>query len=287
MNLTFLRNFLCFTEHMSIAAAARELKLSPSTVFVQLQQLQKMVGKDLYYQSSEGLKLTSAGQELAKLQREISEMTHDFETQVVCDARPTSLIFASNANLMLSWIRPSLTTLLNQGMTLHLRTYEWAMAQEHLLDGKVHLALGECFHVPTDLVFTPLMECHYCLFGTDDMALSDITELEVQELAGLSLVLPSPSIEWRNQLDEVSKVLGVDLRISAEVDVADLSIQLVQEGLGYGILPSYCPLPAEFHSWPIKGLPKMQVGWLERPQAIRRRVLVHFKEEVARHVRSL
>jgi len=165
MNLTFLRNFLCFTNHMSITGAARELKLSPSTIFVQLQQLQKMLGKDLYYQGSDGLKLTRAGHELAILQRELTEKASDFEAFVLNKSKSVNLIFAANANLMLYWIKPLLGNLRQENFSLYLRTYELPMAAEHILEAKIHFALGECFKVPSDLIFTPLIDCHYCLVG--------------------------------------------------------------------------------------------------------------------------
>ena len=288
MNTTLLRNFLCFTEHMNMTAAARELKLSPSTIFVQLQHLQKTLGKDLYYQTQDGLKLTQAGQELARLQREITEMVGDFKAQIDATCESTSLVFACNANLMVSWVKPILTQLLRYPINLQLKTYEWPLAMEHLQESKVNLVLGECFEIPGGLTFTPLRQCHYCLFGpANQQDRFQQQDISISELASIELVLPSNEIEWRQKLDTICHRQQVSLQVRAEVDVADLIVKLVEQGAGFGILPSYYKLPENFFQLPVSGIPTMQVGWLERPETRNRRTICWLKEELNRYVRSL
>jgi len=107
------------------------------------------------------------------------------------------------------------------------------------------------------------------------------------DLTSVDLILPSKHIGWRAKLDEQVEELGYTIKIAAEVEVADLAVQLIQAGLGYGILPSYCTLPSGMRRWRIIELPVAQVGWIERSHTIDRQILVNFKKEVTRYVRGI
>jgi DNA-binding transcriptional LysR family regulator len=103
------------------------------------------------------------------------------------------------------------------------------------------------------------------------------------------LLLPLPGTAFRDELDAVTRPLGITLLPAAEIDGLRLIASLTFEGYGPAILPataipSY--LRAQFHPLSIEGLPRRRVGVAQRsrglPSAPTRALVDLLREVVAR-----
>ena len=79
----------------------------------------------------------------------------------------------------------------------------------------------------------------------------------------MELILPLPGTAFRDELDAVTRPLGITLLPAVEIDGLRLIASLTFEGYGPAILPataipSY--LRSQFHPVPIEGLPRRRVG---------------------------
>ena len=95
--------------------------------------------------------------------------------------------------------------------------------------------------------------------------------LGLEDLADMELLLPLPGTAFRDELDAVTRPLGITLLPAAEIDGLRLIASLTFEGYGPAILPataipSY--LRSQFHPVPIEGLPRRRVGVAQRSRGL-------------------
>lgn len=90
MNLTQLKLFLTIVEKGSMAAAARELGLSPATVSERLAALESHYGVTLLNRTTRALGLTEEGRTLFDGARSVLEEAQDLENRVRCSAETLS-----------------------------------------------------------------------------------------------------------------------------------------------------------------------------------------------------
>ncbi len=123
-----------------------------------------------------------------------------------------------------------------------------------------------------DLVARQLFEEDLMLMVPEGhaMARPDHT-LSLEDLADLELILPLPGTAFRDELDAVTRPLGVTLLPAAEIDGLRLIASLTFEGYGPAILPATA-IPAylrsQFHPVPIEGLPRRKVGVAQRSRGL-------------------
>jgi DNA-binding transcriptional LysR family regulator len=144
--------------------------------------------------------------------------------------------------------------------------------EPQLASGQLDLAV---LHLPVtgrDLVARMLFEEDLMLVvpGGHPMATID-HPLALEDLAELELLLPVSGTAFRDELDAVTRPLGITLLPAAEIDGLRLIASLTFEGYGPAILPataipSY--LRSQFHPVPIDGLPRRRVGVAQRSRGL-------------------
>src|ERR1700722_5890767 len=96
-------------------------------------------------------------------------------------------------------------------------------------------------------------------------------QLGVEDLADMELILPVPGTAFRDELDAVTRPLGITLLPAAEIDGLRLIASLAFEGYGPAILPTTAIpsiLRTQFHPVPIEGLPRRRVGVAQRSRGL-------------------
>ena len=136
--------------------------------------------------------------------------------------------------------------------------------EPQLAGGQLDLAV---LHLPVpgrDLVARLLFEEDLMLVVPQGHAMADPGRtLALEDLADLELLLPLPGTAFRDELDAVTRPLGITLLPAAEIDGLRLIASLTFEGYGPAILPATAIpsfLRARFHPVPIEGLPRAGSG---------------------------
>src|ERR1700722_16158194 len=96
-------------------------------------------------------------------------------------------------------------------------------------------------------------------------------QLGVEDLADMELILPVPGAAFRDELDGVTRPLGITLLPAAEIDGLRLIASLTFEGYGPAILPATAIpswLREQFHPVPVVGLPRRRVGVAQRSRGL-------------------
>ena len=95
--------------------------------------------------------------------------------------------------------------------------------------------------------------------------------LGLEDLADMELILPIPGTAFRDELDAVTRPLGITLLPAAEIDGLRLIASLAFEGYGPAILPATA-IPSylrnQFHPLAIEGLPRRRVGVAQRSRGL-------------------
>jgi hypothetical protein len=95
--------------------------------------------------------------------------------------------------------------------------------------------------------------------------------LALEDLADMELLLPLPGTAYRDEIDAVTRPLGITLLPAAEIDGLRLIASLTFEGYGPAILPATAIpsiLRPQFHPVPIEGLPRRRVGIAQRSRGL-------------------
>lgn len=91
MNLEYLKNFLCFAEHLNFTKAAESLYMAHTTLGRQIRSLEEQIGSKLYVQDKRSIKLTDAGIFLVSEGRKFLQQTEKLELSVRQIGEDTSL----------------------------------------------------------------------------------------------------------------------------------------------------------------------------------------------------
>jgi LysR family nitrogen assimilation transcriptional regulator len=67
--------------------------------------------------------------------------------------------------------------------------------------------------------------------------------IDIRELAGIPLILPGPNESLRTLMEMVAAQRGIKLNIVVEGDTYNTVRLLIEDGLGYGVLPRFALLP--------------------------------------------
>jgi DNA-binding transcriptional LysR family regulator len=144
--------------------------------------------------------------------------------------------------------------------------------EPQLASGQLDLAV---LHLPLtghDLVARGLFEEDLVLVVPDGHAMAlPSRPVPLEDLAEMELLLPLPGTAFRDELDAVTRPLGITLLPAAEIDGLRLIASLTFEGYGPAILPATAIpsfLRTQFHPVAIEGLPRRRVGVAQRSRGL-------------------
>lgn len=248
LNYHHLYYFAVIAEEGGLAAAARKLRLTHSTLSAQLRALEEHLGAPLFERRGKRLVLTSfgadainyagdifrLGRELTDLARGVSASPRDVLRIGVVAGLPKTL---THHLLSPALDREACTVLVRQDAALALL--------ESLVAGRLHAVLMN--DVPT----APLgARLHSHALGETDILLYGRARLAQlgrrnfpESLSGIPFVLPPPGAPLRRRLD--AWFAEKDLNVSVKADVDDAGLLRVFGSSGRGIFPVRAALRAE------------------------------------------
>jgi LysR family nitrogen assimilation transcriptional regulator len=276
MNFDFrkIEYFLAIIEHGNLSRAAEALRVSQPTLSRQIHALEEQFKAPLFIRHGRGVVPTEAGKRLQEglrgLERQLRSLRDD-----VADAASIP------SGEVILGIPPSPRTLLGVPIVARFcraypqvafRIFEKTSGEirDMLARGEVDLAIVNPDEPMEGFTSDWLATEPMLLIGPPNAKLSINRSTKIADLAKIPLILTTRPNSLRRMVDiELSKS-GVRPHISAEVDMLPLLTDLVQEGLGFTILPSCGVLrlvnEGKLSASPVEGL---QITWtVARPLSV-------------------
>jgi LysR family hydrogen peroxide-inducible transcriptional activator len=274
MELRHLQALTAISDHGTFSAAAEHLNTVQSNISAHVARLERELGSPLV-DRADG-RLTEEGMVVvARARRILAELDALVSDVAACRDEVTGTVRVGMIGTTARWLvprlmdvarkrHPKLRLVLVEGTTTGL--------EPQLASGQLDLAV---LHLPLsgrDLVAGLLFEEDLVLVVPDGHAMASPTRpVSLEDLADMELLLPLPGTAFRDELDAVTRPLGITLLPAAEIDGLRLIASLTFEGYGPAILPATAIpafLRAQFHPVAIEGLPRRRVGVAQRSRGL-------------------
>lgn len=288
MELRQLNALIAIADHGSFSAAATALHTVQSNVSSHLARLEKELGASLVDRQSG--RLTEEG--LAVLER-ARRVSSEIEAAVADVASLRHEVTGSARVGMIGttarWLAPLLLERMSAahpGVSLVIGDGTSATLQPLVSAGSVDAALLNLPQSSPDLVERPLFDEDLVLVVPVEHPLYGTDRVSIEDLDGLSLLLPAPGTNFRQEIDQACSAAGIGLKALAELDGVRLIASLSIRGYGPAILPATGATEIrDLQPISVTGLPRRTVGLVQRrrgrPSAPARVMLELLDEVVA------
>ncbi len=274
MELRHLQALTAISDHGTFSAAAEHLNTVQSNISAHVARLERELGAPMV-DRADG-RLTEEGTVVvARARRILSELDALVADVAACKDEVTGTVRVGMIGTTARWLVPRLMDMARQRHPkLRLVVVEGigTSLEPQLASGQLDLAVLNLPLSGRDLVARLLFEEDLMLMVPQGHAMADPDHLlSLEDLAEMELILPLPGTAFRDELDAVTRPLGITLLPAAEIDGLRLIASLTFEGYGPAILPataipSY--LRSQFQPVPIEGLPRRRVGVAQRSRGL-------------------
>lgn len=233
----------------SLAAAARELHVTHSTLSVQVRELGEALGGPLFEKQGRRLVLTARGEEVLTYAEEIFQLgaeLMDSTSGPRTRARPAvrvGVVPGLPRSLAYRLIEPALATM---DGPLQLRTDGYRHLLEELALGKLHVVLADAPPASGSsrgkIYAHPLGRSGLAFYGAPHLARAARAGFP-RSLATAPMVLPTPGTALRRLLERWLSAHHIRPKVIAEVD--DAALMRTLGARGHGIFPVRLALRAE------------------------------------------
>jgi LysR family hydrogen peroxide-inducible transcriptional activator len=288
VELRQLHALIAIADHGSFSAAATALHTVQSNVSSHIARLEKELGVQLV-DRHDG-RLTEEGAAVLERARRVSS---EIEA-AVADVAALRHEVAGTARIGMigttaRWLAPLLLdrmAVVHPKVRLVIGDGTSATLEPLLAAGSLDAALVNLPQSNPDLVERPLFDEDLVLVVPPDDPLAGRDRVTLQDMDGLSLLLPAPGTNFRKEIDQACVSAGVTLKPLAELDGVRLIASLSLRGYGPAILPATGATEGDgYHHISIAGLPLRTVGLVlrrrGRPSAPARAMLEVLKSVVA------
>lgn len=242
MEIKQLKYFLAVTELGAFSKAAVVLSVAQPVLSRQIRSLEEELGIELLYRNGRGIVLTEAGQLLVERARSIlseaSAIASDIDSMRASPSGKLILGLPPTANAILSVplierfreTYPRVKLKVQEGYSGHV--LEW------LSTGRIDVAVLYDAPKTSTLLTQPLIEEELLLVGPANTPAS-LREKPIHGsmLGELPLILPSHPHGLRNLVETLLGRIKVIPEVECEIDSLSATLDLVERGVGYGILP--------------------------------------------------
>jgi molybdate transport repressor ModE-like protein len=274
MELRHLQALTAISDHGTFSAAADHLGTVQSNISAHIARLEKELGTPLI-DRSDGRLTAEGAVVVARARRILSELDALMSDVAACKDEVTGTVRVGMIGTTARWLvprlmgeaaqrHPKLRLVVVEGTTTGL--------EPQLTTGQLDLAI---LHLPVgskDLVTRMLFEEDLMLVVPRGHPIAGLDrQLQLEDLAELEMLLPLPGTAFRDELDSLTRPLGITLLPAAEIDGLRLIASLTFEGYGPAILPATAIptwLREHFHPVPVVGLPRRRVGVAQRSRGL-------------------
>jgi DNA-binding transcriptional LysR family regulator len=236
---TNLRVFFAVAQAGGINAAARALRLNPSTVTRAVEELERQLNVTLFHRGPRGVTLTAAGETAFQRVRTMETMAEALELEVAdSETLPEGRVrLAAPDGVAGCFITPFLPEFLraHPGLDLSIDCGLWP---DRPLDGEADLTLTFSEPIQPDAVAQPIAHVHYALFASREYISLYGAPATIEEM------LPHPYVHHSAQTHQKElwgprvEAWQVLTHKRIETNSSAVVIQAVRNGVGIGALPT-------------------------------------------------
>jgi len=273
MELRHLQALTAISDHRTFSAAAEHLGTVQSNISAHIARLERELGAPMVDRSDghlteEGLVV------VARARRILSELDALVSDVAACRDEVTGTVRVGIIGTTARWLVPRVMDAAHQRhpkLRLVIVEGTTTSMEPQLASGQLDLAVLN-LPVGRDLVANLLFEEDLMLVVPEGHAMATPDRpLTLEDLADLELLLPLPGTAFRDELDAVTRPLGISLLPAAEIDGLRLIASLTFDGYGPAILPATAiptVLRSRFSPVAVEGLPRRQVGVAQRSRGL-------------------
>jgi DNA-binding transcriptional LysR family regulator len=273
--------FGVFAEHLNFTSAAAVLHLSQPSLHAKIRKLQASLGVELYQRDGRGLRLTAAGERLAAFALDAARQAGDLLADL--HSGPAPVLIAAGRGTFRWVIADGIHRLARSGRPVRVQTADRDAALAAVGSGRVDLAVIAHDPPPRPLRSEQLAAYPQTLLLPRRHRLASRGDVGLNDLEGLTLVVPPADRPHRRALDRALLDAGVSWRVAAEVDGWDLLAHFAALGLGATVVNGCVRPPTGLAAVPIRDLPNVRYWAVWRPERdrIAADTLAHLRPEPA------
>jgi DNA-binding transcriptional LysR family regulator len=234
-----LRVFFVVAESGGINAAARALRLNPSTVARAVEELERQLNATLFHRGPRGVTLTEAGQAAFQRVRTMERMADALELEVGdTETLPEGRVrLAAPDGVAGYFIAPHLPEFLRAHPGLDL-SFDCGLWPDRPLDGEADLTLTFTEPTQPDAVAQPVAHVHYALFASREYISLYGAPSSIEEMLPHPYVHHSAQTHQRELWGPKVEAWQVLTHKRIETNSSAVAVQAVVNGVGIGAMPT-------------------------------------------------
>lgn len=268
MDLRQLQALIAIADHGSFSAAAAALHTVQSNVSSHIARLERELGAQLVDRhngalTEEGVAVLERARrvtfELEAAAADVAAMRHEISGTARIGMIGTTARWMAPLLLdRMAQAHPRVRLVIGDGTT--------ASLEPLLSSGAIDAAVFILPQTSADLISEPLFDEDLVLVVPVDHPLAKEDPIDIARLDGLGLLLPAPGTNFRQEIDDACREVGVTLSPRAELDGVRLIASLTLRGYGPAILPASGATESHpgFARVHVRGLPRRRVGLVLR-----------------------
>jgi DNA-binding transcriptional LysR family regulator len=262
---SWLRAFAAFAEDTNLSRTARLLHLTQPAIHAQLRRLSEELGVPLYRRAGRALVLTAEGVEVAAFARDLEDRTRDLVARVRGEGREERVVLAAGAGALLYVLGAGLRAFArNRRARLEVLTLDASAAVDAVRSGLAHVGVAAFDAPPEQLEVFPLTSVEQILIARRDHALARRRRASLANLAGERLVVPPAGRPHRAMIEAALRARGIPVTVGATARGWELTIKLVELGLGVAIVNGCCHVPKTLVRHTLSELPAVHYAAFQR-----------------------
>lgn len=245
MDLRQLRYFVAIVEQGSFSKAASKLNVAQPALSLHVRNMEADLGTALLFRSPHGVVATEAGEILLRNARIIIDQFAVAEEEIrghqAVPAGEVRLGLPGTISQILSVPLIIAAKRRYPGIKLRIAEAMSGFVMEWIRENRVDLAV---LYIPVEdrmLTSCPVLTEELCLLGPvkpmEGVTFCDDGPLTLKQIAELPLILPSLNHGLRELLEREAVSNGLTLNTVIDVDSYGNIKELVEEGMGFSILP--------------------------------------------------
>ena len=277
MDLRQLKYFVAVAEQENFSRAAQQLYVAQSALSRRIRDLEEELGVRLFDRHLRGAALTPEGRDLLEraryLLRSFEQLSSDLAEQRVRPFGPVGVGMTPNFAAMVgAAFAHQVRSSYPQAQLRIVEAYSPEL-REMLRHGSIDMAVlsGNALVPVASLAVEPLFDDRLCLVGLASTPLLQRSEVSIQHLRDLPLILTGMSSAGvRNEVEALASRKRIQLKVAVEVASIGLATRMIRLGMGYTVyVGAGVAQERDLAAVPISGLwLRRSLAWpLDRPMS--------------------
>ena len=274
LQLGHLRYFYAVSQTRSIRKAADALRVAQSAVSRQIKSLEEELGVPLFERHARGVRLTDAGQILAKYAQQTITDLERIRSEI------DDLRSLRRGTVRICTVEAGIINMIpkviqrfrdrNPGVTMTVLVRGSRGVVEAVLqdEADIGFAFNAPYHADIEIV-AKRQQRLYAAVATDH-PLAGRKQIRISDVAGSRIALPDASFGIRQLVDTIQRDTGVDIEPVLVTDSIQMLVSFARLGLGVSFLPHFA-IAGEVRSGQLSAVPLAEAA----ARNARAEILVH------------